>query len=168
VWALPDDVLAGLDRHLAALRPALTVESGSGRSTAVLARHSRHQIALEHLQTIAGQTAQQAPYDTLDLRVVPIVSYPTPAGTFLWYDTTLPGQIEFALIDGPPGRKVGRQAAGFAIIPNLAPGAEVWLDDADRDHEQHCLQLWSEHLPIVVAPHPTFERVAIIRRSDDV
>jgi hypothetical protein len=166
MWALPDDVLAGLDTHLAEVGPDLTVEAGSGRSTAVLARHSKRHIALEHLPKIAIQTRQHTPHaDTLDLRVVPLVPYPTPAGRFLWYDTDLPAGIDFALIDGPPGRKVGRQAAGFAIIPNLAPDGEVWLDDADRDHEQHCLSLWTAHLPIAVQPHPRFARIVIIRRA---
>ena len=167
MWALPDDVLGALDSHLAALKPALTVEAGSGRSTVVMVRHSGRHIALEHLRTIADETRRQAASPTLDLRAVPLVSRQTPAGTFLWYDTDLPDLIDFALIDGPPGRKVGRQAAGFAIIPNLAPHGEVWLDDADRDHEQHCLSLWTEHLPITVTSHPDFDRVVIIRRSDD-
>jgi len=165
VWTLPDDVLAALDGHLADLKPALTVEAGSGRSTAVLARRSRRHIALEHLPKIGIETRQQTPYDTLDLRIAPLIRYRTPAGKFLWYDTDLPDGIDFALIDGPPGRKVGRQAAGFAIIPNLAPDGEVWLDDADRDHEQHCLTLWAEHLPIVVTAHPRFARIVIIRRA---
>lgn len=165
VWALPDDVLAALDRRLAVLKPTLTVEAGSGRSTAVLARHARTHIALEHLPKIAVATRSQAHHASLDLRVVDLVPYVTPAGTFRWYDTELPDQIEFALIDGPPGRKVGRESAGFAIVPQLAPDGEIWLDDANRDHEQHCLALWTEHLPIVVTPHPQFERIVTIRRT---
>lgn len=165
MWTLPDDVLAALDFHLADLRPDITVEAGSGRSTAVMARHARHHVALEHLPVIARTTRQQTASDTLDLRVVDLVKYDTPAGTFPWYDTDLPGPIDFALIDGPPGRKVGREAAGFAIVPLLAADGEIWLDDADRDHEQHCLALWTAHLPIVVTPHPQFARVATIRRD---
>jgi hypothetical protein len=165
VWALPDDVLAALDQHLADLQPTLTVEAGSGRSTAVLARHARRHIALEHLPKIAVATRSQARHASLDLRVVDLVPYKTPAGTFRWYDTELPDQIEFALIDGPPGRRVGREAAGFAIVPQLAADGEIWLDDADRDHEQHCLDLWTAHLPIVVTAHPTFDRIVTIRRT---
>ena len=164
-WALPDDVLAALDRYLAVLKPTLTVEAGSGLSTAVLARHARTHIALEHLPEFGAVTRSQARHDSLDLRVVDLVPYVTPAGTFRWYDTRLPDQIEFALIDGPPGRRVGREAAGFAIVPQLAEGGEIWLDDANCEHEQHCLALWTEHLPIVVAAHPQFERIVTIRRT---
>ena len=165
VWTLPDDVLDALDRHLTGLKPDVTVEAGSGRSTAVMVRHARQHVALEHLPAIGRDTRQQADSPSLDLRIVDLVPYATPAGQFAWYDTELPPVIDFALIDGPPGRKVGREAAAFAIVPNLAPDGEIWLDDADRDHEQHCLSLWAAHLPIEVTPHPRFSRVVTIRRT---
>jgi predicted O-methyltransferase YrrM len=165
VWALPDDVLNELDRHLQNTKPDLAVEAGSGRSTAVLARRCRRVVSFEHMPNIARQTMRPIATGNVDVRVARLKPYRTPAGTFRWYDTPTPDGIDFALIDGPPGRKVGRQAAGFAIIPNVKDDGVVWLDDADRDHEQQCLALWSKHLPIIVEPHPTFDRIAIIRKG---
>lgn len=167
-WALPDDVLASLAARLDVIRPDLAVEAGSGRSTAVLARHARRVVSLEHSTRFARETlAGIEGAGNVDLRRVDLVPTATPAGQFRWYDTAMPDKIGFALIDGPPGYAVGRQAAGFEILPRMVPGGEVWLDDAERDHEQECLQLWAEHLPIRIEQHPTHPRIAIIRVHSD-
>lgn len=82
-----------------------------------------------------------------EIRLCRLREFHTFAGTFRWYDTDLPSGIDFALIDGPPGLTVGREAALFAFWPYLSPEWEIWLDDADRDHEKGCLMLWSRFFP---------------------
>lgn len=169
-WDLPDGVLDALAARLAVLRPIVSVEAGSGRSTAVLAEWSQQLVSLEHGEQFAADTWAGVPAhlrQRVDLLRVDLVPFETPAGTFPWYDAGLSGTIDFALIDGPPGAAVGRQAAGFALLPHLNADGEAWLDDAGRAHEQACLALWQRHLPITVEPHPTLPRIAIIRRTGD-
>lgn len=150
-WALDPPSLRLLARRLDRLRPTLAVEAGSGKSTDVFARYAGHTISLEHHPTFAIETLQRFKRVTpVELRRCPIVPTETPGGIFPWYATTLPDGIEFALIDGPPGHAYGRQGAGFAILPHLADGGEVWLDDANREHEQACLALWGEHFDLTV------------------
>ena len=152
-----------LDRYLTAHPPTLAVEAGGGDTTLILARHASRLVSLEHLAKYAKMTRDRlAAADlTADLRLCPLVPLGTPAGTFPWYDTELPDDIDFALIDGPP-LAVGRKAALFALWPHLTPDAEVWLDDAHRPHEKECLALWGAHLPITV--EPIDGRLVCIRR----
>ena len=163
MWALPDDVLDALAERLEVLQPDIAVEAGSGRSTRILARYATHVVTLEHHPKFARQTVGDGLPDNVDLRTAALAPYRTPAGRFPWYDTVLSGRIDFALIDGPPGESVGRQAAGFALLPLLSADGECWLDDYTRDHERTCATLWTEHLPIVVQPHPDHDRLAVIR-----
>ena len=166
-WAMREESLAALDKRLEHLKPSLIVEAGSGQSTAVLARHGRT-ISLEHMASFAKESQRLAP--TAEVRHARLKTFHTLAGNFRWYDTQLPTGIDFALIDGPPAERVGRQAALFAFWPYLAPEWEIWLDDADRQHENRCLKLWHQFFrfrvepvsqsvvrllpPLVVADHP--------------
>lgn len=148
MWELRKESRDLLDARLDVLHPSLMVEAGSGESTAVLARHGPT-VSLEHIAQYADYSQRIAP--TADVRLCTLRKFHTVAGTFKWYDTTLPDGVGFALIDGPP-LSVGREAALFALWPHLAADWEIWLDDADRPHEQRCLELWGEHFPFRVDP----------------
>lgn len=148
-WAMREESLQALDERLGELKPSLIVEVGSGQSTAILAKHGRT-ISLEHMATFANATRRLAP--SAEVRHAPLKRFHTLAGSFRWYDTRLPTGIDFALIDGPPAERVGRQAALFALWPYLAPGWEIWLDDADRKHENMCLKMWHQFFPFQVVP----------------
>lgn len=141
MWALKQESLDLLDQRLGELNPQLCVEAGSGMSTVVLNRHART-VSLEHLPKYAAASKALAP--EAEIRLCKIRPFHTLAGTFQWYSAELPGQIDFALIDGPP-RAIGRQAALFALWPYLSERWEIWLDDADRDHELACLDLWAQY-----------------------
>lgn len=141
MWALRPESLEALDVRLSELNPQLIVEAGSGRSTVVLSKHSKT-VSLEHLSRYAIESKSLAP--EAEIRLCKIKPFYTLAGTFNWYDTQLPALIDFVLIDGPP-RKIGREAALFALWPYLSERWEIWLDDADRDHELACLDLWAQH-----------------------
>lgn len=125
------------------------VEAGSGQSTAIMAQHGRV-VALEHMAEFAKKSRVLAP--TAEVRLCRLKPFHTLAGNFRWYDTQLPNRIDFALIDGPPGLSVGRQAALFALWPYLSPGWEIWLDDADREHEKECLEMWARYFQFQVEP----------------
>jgi hypothetical protein len=141
--------LEALDKRLEELKPSLMVEAGSGQSTPVLAKHGRT-ISLEHMASYAKIARHLAP--SAEVRHAPLKRFHTLAGNFCWYDTQLPTGIDFALIDGPPAERVGRQAALFAFWPYLAPEWEIWLDDADRAHENKCLRIWHQFFPFLVEP----------------
>jgi hypothetical protein len=144
-----EESLQALDERLGELKPSLIVEAGSGQSTAVLARHGRT-ISLEHMKSYARASQALAP--SAEVRYAPLKAFHTLAGNFRWYDTWLPTGIDFALIDGPPAERVGRQAALFALWPYLAPEWEIWLDDADRQHENMCLKIWHQFFQFQVVP----------------
>lgn len=162
-WVLPDVAIEAIEARLEELRPGLVLEAGSGRSTAVLARHAAHVVTLEHLPQHAARTRRTLDGATnVDLRCVDLAMLKTPAGLARWYDTELPDGIEWALVDGPPAYTGGRLAALFAIAPHLAPGAEVWLDDAERPGEQAALAAWGAHLFARVASVPGVPRLAVV------
>lgn len=159
-WALPDDALDALRVRLGELRPGLVVEAGSGRSTYVLADCADRVVTLEHERRFADRLVGLP--GNVDVRCVPLTRIGTAAGPYRWYATDLPDGVEFALIDGPPG-SIGRGGALFALAPHLAPGAEVWLDDADRPGEQVALAAWGEHLGATWGRHPSVPRIAVVR-----
>lgn len=133
-WAMDAGSLRLLDERLAGLKPALAVECGSGASTEVLRRHAGWVVSLENLP---DQAVNLAALETPgEVRVVPVVDG--------FYRTDLPDGIGFALIDGPVARLHGRGATLPALWRHLAPGAVVWLDDFDREHEQRCVAGWAE------------------------
>lgn len=158
-WALPDDALDALRVRLDDLEPGLVVEAGSGRSTYVLADCAGSVVTLEHQREFADRLVGLP--GNVDVRVAPLMPLETSAGVFKWYQADLPDGVEFALIDGPPG-KIGRGGALFALAPHLAPGAEVWLDDCDRPGEQKALAAWAEHLGATWERHPKVPRIAVV------
>ncbi len=144
-WSLTSAEIAALQAHLVETKPRRIVEVGSGATTLILAAYARAHdatvISLEHDATYYERNCvalqQQGLRDYVELRHAPLREQ--TGG--MWYTTTLPDGIDFALIDGPPER-FGRQANLFAIAPHLTTDATVWLHDADRPHEKACLALW--------------------------
>lgn len=141
MWELRQETLALLDARLDVLKPRRILEAGSGRSTAILSRHAET-ISLEHIPKYAEASRRLAP--SAEVRLCQLRRFNTLGGSFRWYSTPMPEGIDFALIDGPP-LSIGREAALFALWPHLSPGWEVWLDDADRPHEQECLEMWADY-----------------------
>lgn len=159
-WALPPDVLAALEQRLAELSPEVAVETGSGESTRVLHKHSGHSISLEH--DIRWYKATRRRNPTADVRYAPLRPVRTPEGPFPFYNAELP-PFDFGLIDGPPCR-IGRQAAGFVLLPLLKPGGEIWVDDyGDSPHTdlvRDWVALWGKHYDFTVEDHG---RYAVLR-----
>ncbi len=157
-WAASPDFLIELARHAREARPGIVVECSSGTSTVVLARtlqlNGRGKVySLEHDPHYAQLTREllarhglsewavvlDAPLEPLDVGNVP----------YTWYRASvLPAlpQIDMLVIDGPP-QAVGRLArypAGPVLLPRLAPGGAVFLDDAARPDEQEAVQRWRD------------------------
>lgn len=172
-WALPAPALDALDARLAVLTPGLSVESGSGESTLVLARHSQKVVSLEHEPDWAQHVrrrfdTENQPIDHVTITTAPIVSVDTPAGPLPWYDTTVPDGIGFALIDGPPCR-IGRGAVGYRIIPHMDPDGEIWVDDYQHMTNHPCrvnrkwVGLWCQQYGWEVTETLTFDMVSLRR-----
>lgn len=149
-WTLSNTELSVLDKELRARKPKLAAEAGSGSSTAVLSAHANQVVSLEHMSYFAAQTQQKIRgCDNVDLRCVPLVDVSTLGGVYKWYDTSLPNDIEFALIDGPPG-SIGRQAAFFMFAEKMTEDGVIWVDDSERPHEKECFNIWSKYFSFSV------------------
>lgn len=158
-WVLPHGTALELAAALERDQPSTILEAGSGASTVLLAEYAaRHPgttvVSLEQDRAYAARTAamlQQAGLaDAVQLHTAPLTTVETPSGRHPWYDHQLPGQIDLALIDGPTEASGGREAALHALWPHLAPGWQVWLDDADRRGERQALAAWQRHHGVAV------------------
>jgi len=173
-WALDDEGLALLTRHLESTRPQIAVEFGSGKTTPILRSYASHTVSLEHLPEWGEKTEELCRLQrgswlqqlfrrnrtSAELRIVEIGSIPTPVGPLAVYDTTLPDRVDFALVDGPP-KSIGRRGVMFQLFASLTPESVVWLDDVNRPEETEILALWQEHFPLQV--RPISDRIAEIR-----
>lgn len=149
-WMLGHDTCLLLAERLRDLRPKVAVEFGSGFSTAIMALYCDELLSLDHSREKA------APWPCVRICQV-------AGGT---YTTQLPDRVEFALIDGPPARRHGRQGTFPQLWPHLAEQFEVWLDDYDRDYEQSLVEEWSRTYPINVETVATTKGLAVITRRD--
>lgn len=157
-WALDRGTAAELDAYLSTARPRVVVETGSGASTLVLARYAAATgatvVSLEHDDRWRHRTlealALRGLSGAVDVRLAPLAQ--TPSGP--WYQCQLPDGIDFVLLDGPPEGTGGRAACLGQIMPRLAPGWEVWLDDGTRPGEIAAVRAWEAEWPLDVAALP--------------
>lgn len=163
VWKMDDASMERLAHRLDELRPAVAVECGPGMSTAILHRFCGWTVSLEHLPEWAVNTfSLMEPKPPGEVRFAPLTTIDTPEGPLPFYRTNLPPQIDFALIDGPPGG-LGRRGTFHALWPHLAPSFVVWLDDANRQKEREALHAWQSFYPIEV--RRVDKRVAEVTRA---
>lgn len=166
-WSLPAQTLDALDVRLAELKPSLSLETGSGESTRILAAHSEQVVSLEHDRKWYAHTNRRLASRNVDLRYAKIVNQLTPVGPLPFYSTPIPDGIDFALIDGPPCR-IGRQATGYLILGHMNPGGEVWVDDYDAPEGHACepvkdwVKEWGQHFDFSVEDRG---RVAVLRMA---
>jgi hypothetical protein len=151
--ALDQDSADLITEALHKYSPKNILEFGSGTSTAIFANYAEQTGAkvtsLEHLEwarektlNLLGESSQY-----VDLRHAPIESPKSKA-----YQTTLTDNIDFVLIDGPPAYggvdHIGREGTFPQVYPHLADSWHVFVDDANREHEKLCLELWINLLEI--------------------
>ncbi|WP_342116960.1 class I SAM-dependent methyltransferase [Pseudoduganella sp. OTU4001] len=160
-WAASPDFLQELAAHALDEKPRCVVECSSGISTLVLARCLQLNGAgmvysLEHDPLYARRTRRQLELHGLSAWATvidaPLTGQAVGGGQQLWYDCSglpLVMPIDMLVIDGPP-QAIGQHArypAGPILFPRLAPGAMVFLDDAERPGERAALQRWSLEFP---------------------
>jgi predicted O-methyltransferase YrrM len=150
-WALDTHTAQELAAWLHHAQPQVIVEAGSGWSTVLFAEYASRTgatvVSLEHAPSHAAATEQQLRRYGLngygDVRISHMVD--TPAGP--WYSAPMPDQIDFALVDGPPGT-IGRIAALPHLWARLRGDWRVWVDDSARDGERTAVDVWAAQYPI--------------------
>jgi len=151
-----DILLNILNEH----KPKKILDIGSGLSTVLFsewaAENNAEVISLEHTKKYYESTKKLL-NQKVDLRLCDLIE--TKHGFF--YKTELPNDIDFVLIDGPPG-SIGRNATFYAVYPHLSKGYLAWLDDADRQGEREILKNWQADFPIQVTRAEGYERAALI------
>ena len=170
-WTITRRTAERLQERLDERPPRRILEVGSGVSTVVLARAGVPVVALEHDPAHAERTrallTEHGLADAVDLRVGPLRPRLCPDGReHPWYDVELDGEFDFVFVDAPPLRD-GRGAVLFALEDQLAPGWELWLNDAGRKHERECVERWERHIPLVAHVEPQDRGLAILHAAPD-
>jgi hypothetical protein len=163
-WRLPDDACALLARLVEEHRPALVVECGSGRSTAVLAEamyeFTRGKlVSLEHEFAFAEQTRALLTGMNLawlaDVRYAPLEPHGKPGLlTDQWYARKFWEDLQgigMLVVDGPPGgtSRYARHPALPLLRDRLLPSCVVVLDDLNRDPEKAIVRDWEIEMTLV-------------------
>lgn len=167
-WAASPAVLLELCLTVMERRPSTVVELGSGTSTVVLGRSLQalgergHLHSFDHDPRWAERTAALVRdhhlEDVVTIHVCPlgpvdVAPMGLRGGPARWYQgATIPSGIGLAFIDGPPSGTGAH--ARFPALPlladDLADGALVVLDDADRDDEREIVSEWRRRYPGLV------------------
>jgi hypothetical protein len=139
----------------AAASPGPILECGSGLTTVILGavarRTGRTVVTLEHSTWWArhvGWSVRTAG-GSVDYRRTPLRDF----GEFDWYDSgPLPDGISLVVCDGPPATSHGGR---YGLLPlsatHLAAGADIYLDDFDRESERAVAARWEQEFGCRVA-----------------
>lgn len=160
-WAASPDFLHALAGAVEVRKPKVVVECSSGLSTLVLASKLRqqgfgHVHSLEHLPEYAQKTRDLLRAHGLDAWATvldaPLGQLDLPQWQGRWYGTgglTEVKDIDLLVVDGPPQdtNDLARYPAFPVLREKLAPGAQVILDDANRDAEVRILARWLAEFP---------------------
>ncbi len=162
-YALTRGAMAWLWRYLQKVQPRTILEMGSGRSTGMFSLYARNQqhlgkltpavVSLEHDGEWFTQTATLL-RDLGTDHLVHLMLAPIAGGTLQergygidqseLRHALLGQKVDLLLIDGPPGKEVGRQNTLPLAMPLLADNADVFLDDAEREGESQIVARWQE------------------------
>jgi predicted O-methyltransferase YrrM len=159
-WAASPDFLFVIANHVRHYKPRIIVECSSGTSTLVLAKAAQlngdgHVYSLEHDAKFAEITRSELEeYGLTEWATVldsPLREHQIAGETWPWYaEENLPeGTIDMLIVDGPPlmTRPQARYPAGPILLPRLARGGVLFLDDADRLDERNAAERWEREFP---------------------
>lgn len=142
--------------------PTAVLEIGSGSSTPILAALAikydfklvsleNHGDSLRYVKSIMGDLAAD---DHIELCLAGFCKKSAPdGGRYRWYDIDLAKfgmKFDFVIIDGPMGTLVGREGGLPEVRGHLAKSHQIYLDDAQRSHEQACIRQWKNWFPELV------------------
>jgi predicted O-methyltransferase YrrM len=180
-WAASPDLLAVLVDLVAAERPSLVVECGSGASTLWLALAMRRFeidgriVALDHDPVFGGKTrdllARHDVGDLAEVRDAPLESFSLDGETYSWYARRawedLTG-IDLLFVDGPPATTghLARYPALPLLSGSLSLVTTAVLDDLVVPDMQKVLRLWLDAYPDFGSEIlPLEKQAAVLRRS---
>lgn len=169
-WAGSPDFLLHLADHLLTHKSNGVLECSSGVSTVVSARcmqlnGSGHVWSLEHEPEFAEKTRSLLKRYGLS-EWATVLDAPLTAdntGTRWYQDSVLPRDlppIGVLVVDGPPQSTgpLARSPAFFRLKSRLAPGARVFVDDADRPDERAMVERWKQAEPGLRVERPYAEK----------
>jgi chaperonin cofactor prefoldin len=182
-WAASPDFLLHLYQHIAAHRPKVVVELGSGVSTLVAAAalaangDDGRLYSLDHDGAYARATSELLSQHGLShiasVHHAPLGPWQPPHATELgeewqWYSVpeavNALDAINLLVVDGPP--KATGPVARYPAVPHfrsrLTPGSTILLDDARRPDEKTAAEAWSKEdgltLELLLRPDHGFEK----------
>ncbi len=154
-WAAAPDFARVIYREVIDNGRTRVFECGSGSSTIILAYALRslgagRVVALEHDAEFARATrlmlAERGLSEWAEIVHAPLADVDIDGTTWRWYDpAAIPeGAIDLLLVDGPPGPTgpMARYPAMPVLAKQLAPGAVIMLDDANREEERAIGKRW--------------------------
>ena len=182
-WAGSPDFLLALAEELleGGGRPRTVLECSSGVSTLVMARCMQllgqgHVYSLEHEGEYASKTrGLLSHYGLQEWATVIDAPLCTDATETPWYSLRgLPNDllpVDVLVVDGPPHAvaKLARYPALPSLLPRMAPGFTVFLDDADREAELEIVRRWLQDVPSMKLTRIQCEKgLAVLRSGDEV
>lgn len=183
-WPVSPDFLLRLHTWIKTNKPNVIVETGSGASTIVIADALRQNgfgrlYSFEHLSKYASQTKDMLANEFLtswvDFRLGELVPWTQKHLNLAnaekpskWYPLTLHDieQIDLLIVDGPPEGtcRYARYPALPALFDRLAPYAEIWMDDANRQDEQEICKSWADDYGFSLEFHALEKGLGVLKR----
>lgn len=182
-WAISPDFAAYYVELLREHRPRNVVELGGGTST-ILSGITLAQLgddaqitAIEALAPFAAATrAALTQHGVENAAVVhaPLTSTHIGRHTWNWYAPALLDDlhdIDLLVVDGPAQFRNPRRHVRYPALPllyeQLAPGAFILLDDANRDDERRVVTRWLREFPALeqIETRDDLEKGAVLLRK---
>ena len=161
-WAASPDFGLLVVQELLGLRPAVTVEFGSGATTLLMALAIRQHdlptrlVTIEHRADFKERTeallADNGVADLVDIRLAPLGPSSLPDHPTRWYDESAfvdLTDVGLVVVDGPPSYTGSR--ARYPAIPLLkdrfTSQVSILADDTIRDDDLEVVGAWARQLP---------------------
>jgi len=163
-WAISPATLLYIWKYLKKNKPMHILEYGSGASTKLFAMYAEDMRALGEIVTVTSfdhdekwlheaqaVLSQAGLENNVNLVHAPLAEQKLMGKSIVTYKINPQAvcsntSVDFCLIDGPPGT-VGRIGTLPLVVPYLADGAAIFLDDAFRDGELSIMDAWHDHWP---------------------
>lgn len=172
-WSAAADFLALIHQAVLEQQPRMVMECGSGLTTLILAHalaasgHGGRLVSWEQEPLYAERSRQALRHYRLEgvatVADTPLTTYWLEEKPWLWYDyhAALPAEpMDLLIIDGPPQsiQRHARLPALPLLYGQLAAGAHLYLDDADRPDEREVVARWQMLYPALVWESLPLER----------
>jgi SAM-dependent methyltransferase len=155
--------------------PSQVIECGAGNSTTcLLALGAKLGFGLTSLENHPDSIAyiryllEETPFArSFNTDTCGFTRFYKPDGcTYWWYDVDLAKlgkTFDFVLVDGPMSTMVGRGGALYRLWDYLAPGARIYVDDANRPHERKIIAEWKRDFPAIDVQYPAEVLARIVK-----